>query len=65
MRLRSLLYVPAHVDRFVEKAHARGADAIVLDLEDAVPEAEKDSARAALPRAVPQAGRSGARVFQG
>ncbi|MEQ3625379.1 MAG: CoA ester lyase [Celeribacter sp.] len=63
MRLRSLLYVPAHVDRFVDKAAERGADAIILDLEDAVPEGEKDAARAALARAVPQVGRSGAQVF--
>lgn len=63
MKLRSLLYVPAHVDRFVSKAHERGADAIILDLEDAVPEAEKDTARAALARAVPEVGQSGARVF--
>ncbi|MFV0490615.1 MAG: HpcH/HpaI aldolase/citrate lyase family protein [Pseudorhodobacter sp.] len=63
MRLRSLLYVPAHVRRFVAKAHERGADAVILDLEDAVPEGEKDAARAALSQAVPEAGRSAARVF--
>jgi len=34
---RSLLYVPANVPRFIEKAHTRGADAILLDLEDSVP----------------------------
>lgn len=42
---RSLLFVPAHVERFVEKAHARGSDAIVLDLEDSVPAERKDDAR--------------------
>lgn len=63
MRLRSLLYVPAHVSRFVDKAHERGADAVILDLEDAVPEPEKDAARAALADAVPLAARSGAKVF--
>ncbi|HVY52666.1 MAG TPA: CoA ester lyase, partial [Devosia sp.] len=36
MMLRSLLYVPAHSERFVGKAHERGADAIILDLEDSV-----------------------------
>ena len=50
---RSLLYVPATQPRFVEKAHTRGADAIILDLEDAVAPAEKDRARAALAQAVP------------
>lgn len=63
MRLRSLLYVPAHLERFVIKAHERGADAIILDLEDAVPESEKDAARAALALAVPRVARSGAHVF--
>jgi citrate lyase subunit beta/citryl-CoA lyase len=42
---RSLLYVPVNVPRFVDKAHLRGADGIILDLEDSIPPAEKDSAR--------------------
>ena len=63
MKLRSLLYVPAHSERFLAKAHERGADAIVLDLEDAVPEADKDRARDALPDAVKSAGRGGAQIF--
>lgn len=42
---RSLLYVPVHVERFVERAHTRGADCIQLDLEDSVPAAEKAHAR--------------------
>lgn len=63
MRLRSLLYVPAHSERFIAKAHERGADAIVLDLEDSVPEAEKDAARAGLAETVPAVGQNGAIVF--
>ena len=43
---RSSLILPVNVPRFVEKAALRGADAIVLDLEDSVPPAEKASARA-------------------
>jgi citrate lyase subunit beta/citryl-CoA lyase len=42
---RSLLYVPVNVPRFVDKAHARGADGVILDLEDSIPPAEKDTAR--------------------
>ena len=45
---RSMLFVPAHVPRFVERAHARGADACVLDLEDSVPLAQKAQARDAV-----------------
>ena len=44
---RSLMYVPAHVDRFIDRAHSRGADCIQLDLEDSVPPSEKATARAA------------------
>ena len=61
--IRSLLYVPANDERFVAKAHERGADAIILDLEDAVLPADKPAARAALAAAVPAVGRGGAAVF--
>ena len=42
---RSLLYVPVVEERFVAKAHERGADAVILELEDAVAPSEKDRAR--------------------
>jgi citrate lyase subunit beta/citryl-CoA lyase len=61
--IRSLLYVPAHSERFVGKAHERGADAIVLDLEDSVPPREKAAARAGLPQAASAVARNGATVF--
>ncbi len=63
MRLRSLLYVPAHAERFAAKAHERGADAIILDLEDSVPVSSKLAAREALSAAVRQVGQAGAHVF--
>lgn len=63
MRLRSLLYVPADNPRFVAKAHTRGADAIILDLEDSVLPVNKGAARAGLVESVAQAGQTGARVF--
>jgi citrate lyase subunit beta/citryl-CoA lyase len=44
-RWRSLLYVPVVSERFVAKAHERGADAVILELEDAVAPSEKDRAR--------------------
>ena len=61
--IRSLLYVPANAPRFVARAHERGADAVILDLEDAVAPADKPAARAALAEAVPAVGRAGATVF--
>lgn len=60
MRLRSLLFVPGdRPDRFA-KAAASGADALILDLEDAVAASGKADARAAVadwlgePAAVPR-----------
>lgn len=61
--MRSLLYVPAHSERFLAKAHERGADAIILDLEDAVPPEAKDAARDGLADAVASARRGGASVL--
>jgi citrate lyase subunit beta/citryl-CoA lyase len=58
-----MLYVPAHSERFLAKAHERGADAIILDLEDAVPEADKDAARNGLAAAAKAVSRNGAKVF--
>ena len=42
---RSLLFVPGHRQEMLAKAADRGADAVVLDLEDSVPVAMKDEAR--------------------
>ncbi len=48
MRLRSLLFVPGDRPDRMEKALASGADALILDLEDAVAAAAKDQARRAI-----------------
>lgn len=45
---RSLLFVPVLNDRLVEGAARRGADAVVLDLEAAVPRERKEEARSCL-----------------
>lgn len=59
---RSLLYVPVNVEKFIDRAHARGADVIQLDLEDAVPPAEKANARKLVERNAPRVRRGGADV---
>lgn len=59
---RSLLFVPVTAEKFVGKAHQRGADVVILDLEDSIPPAEKDAARAALPAAARTVGQAGAAV---
>ena len=45
-RIRSALFIPAQRTDFLEKADLRGADAVILDLEDAVALPGKSSARA-------------------
>ncbi|MFA4914776.1 MAG: CoA ester lyase [Burkholderiaceae bacterium] len=60
---RSMLCVPAHIDRFVSKAAERGADVILLDLEDGVAPSSKSQARLALARAVTLLQDKGATVF--
>jgi citrate lyase subunit beta/citryl-CoA lyase len=59
---RSLLYVPVNVEKFVDKAHTRGADVIQLDLEDSVPPAQKEHARTLVEKAAARVRRGGADV---
>ena len=59
---RSLLYVPVNVEKFVDKAHTRGADVIQLDLEDSVPPAEKANARTLVEKNAARVRRGGADV---
>lgn len=60
---RSLLFVPGNNERMIERAPAAGADAIVLDLEDAVPDGEKRAARALVRRAAPRIAAAGVPVL--
>ena len=60
---RSMLFVPANNQRFIDSAHTRGADAIILDLEDSVPASEKPVARDMLPAAVSKVSAHGADVL--
>ena len=61
---RSYLFVPGNHARRVEKALQAGADAVILDLEDAVALAEKSAAREAVVEALgrPRACRAYVRV---
>ena len=60
---RSMLFVPATAERFVAKAHTRGADAIIIDLEDSIAPGQKEAARALIPEVLAQVGQSGADVL--
>lgn len=44
--LRSALYIPANRQDWMQKCHRYGADAVVLDLEDAVQREDRSAARA-------------------
>jgi citrate lyase subunit beta / citryl-CoA lyase len=59
---RASLFVPAHVTRFVESAWRRGADVIILDLEDSVAPSAKAEARAAVRAAIPLILRGGSAI---
>ena len=51
-RWRSILFVPATATRLIAGAQTRGADAVQLDLEDALPPAAREAARASVPASI-------------
>lgn len=57
MVLRTLLFAPGNVARRVEKALGSAADAVILDLEDAVPINEKEGVRPVVATALKQSRR--------
>lgn len=60
---RTLLFIPANNEKFVAKAHTRGADGIILDLEDSVAPGHKVSARQGLAAAAQQLAANGSDVL--
>ena len=50
--IRSMLFVPGNSPAMLQNADIHGADALILDLEDAVALKEKDSARALVKHAI-------------
>src|SRR3546814_8008639 len=61
--IRSLLFVPGHDERKIEKALEGEADAVILDLEDAVAEESKARAREVTAAWLEPARASGRAVF--
>ena len=51
---RSFLYVPANRDKFLEKSLTLPTDALLFDLEDSVPAAEKETARTGVKAYAPK-----------
>jgi citrate lyase subunit beta / citryl-CoA lyase len=62
-QVRTLLFVPGNRERMFERASDAGADALILDLEDAVPAGEKRAARKLVRAAVPELAKTGQQVF--
>jgi citrate lyase subunit beta / citryl-CoA lyase len=60
---RSMLFVPVTVEKFVNTAADRGADGIILDLEDSIAPSQKDRARTLIADAIPRVARNGADVL--
>lgn len=60
---RSMMFVPVNVDKFVDSAAKRGADAIILDLEDSILPKDKAHARTLVLAAAPKVARAGADVL--
>jgi citrate lyase subunit beta/citryl-CoA lyase len=59
---RSMMFVPVNVQKFVEGAHTRGADVIILDLEDSILPKDKEHARTLVREAAAKVSRGGADV---
>lgn len=60
---RSMLFVPVTVEKFVNTAADRGADGIILDLEDSIAPSQKERARTLIADAIPRVARNGADVL--
>jgi citrate lyase subunit beta / citryl-CoA lyase len=59
---RSSLIFPVNIPRFVEKAATRGADCLIMDLEDSVPLEEKEASRKLIKDYIPIVGKGGGAV---
>lgn len=60
---RSFLFCPANDAKRLDRVHERGADAVIIDLEDAVSAADKETARAGVPAIARDLAAKGAQVF--
>jgi citrate lyase subunit beta/citryl-CoA lyase len=61
--IRSFLFVPGNKESMLDRSISAGADALILDLEDSVPPAEKLAARALVARKIPDLIAKGQRVW--
>jgi citrate lyase subunit beta/citryl-CoA lyase len=58
-----MLFITAHNEKFISKGIASGADALIMDMEDSVPEDSKDAARELMKKYLGEGAFSGLQVF--
>jgi len=61
--LRSVMYVPGNKEDWMRKAPQYGADALILDLEDSVPDEGKAAARGLVRKMLEELGAAGKTLF--
>lgn len=61
--IRSMLFIPGNSPSMLQNADIHGADAIILDLEDAVALDQKDAARMLVKRAITKLKESGTQII--
>jgi citrate lyase subunit beta/citryl-CoA lyase len=61
--IRSFLFVPGNREGWIDKCPTAGADAVILDLEDSVPEADKQAARALVAGKIGALAQRGQRTY--
>ena len=61
--IRSFLFVPGHRASWIDKVTGHGADAVILDIEDSVPIAQKEEARALVAARIGGLAEAGQRVY--
>lgn len=59
IQLRSALYIPGYKEDWIRKSPQYGSDALILDLEDSVPDREKLNARSLISKLVSELGDEG------
>ena len=61
--IRSMMFVPGNRESMIDKCTRAGADAVILDLEDSVPQQDKEGARALVASKIATVSGTGQRTY--
>lgn len=61
--IRSMMFVPGNRESMIDKCTRAGADAVILDLEDSVPQQDKEGARALVASRIAAVSGTGQRTY--